>query len=94
MATKKETTAVQAAEQETEQKMVRVRLYLGDRTETKRPLTVIVNGQRYEVPRGKEVEVPDFVAAVIADSESAKLEEMEYNEAASNAFTKSRQGEF
>ena len=65
-----------------EQKMVKVRLYLGDRAETKRPVKVIINGQQFVVPRGKEVEVPDYVAACISDSEAAKLEEMEYNEAA------------
>ena len=96
MATKKdkaELTPEQETEQTNEQKMVKIRLYMGDRKETKQPLTVIVNGMRYDVPRGKEVEVPDYIAAAIADSEEDKLLEMEFNEAASNAFTKSRHGE-
>lgn len=71
-------------ENKTEQKMVKIRLYLGDRAETKRPVKVIINGAPFVVPRGKEVEVPDYVAACIADSEAARLEEMEYNEAAQN----------
>lgn len=77
----KETEAVKT-EQTTGEKMVQIRLYMGDRAETKRPVKVIINGQQFIVPRGKTVEVPDYVAACIEDSEAAKLEEEEFNEAA------------
>lgn len=61
--------------------MVKIRLYLGDRAETKKPLTVIVNGQRFDVPRGVETEVPAYVKAAIDDSEAARVEEQQYIDA-------------
>ena len=66
---------------ENNQKNVVVRLYLGDRAETKQPVNVYVNGVKYTIPRGKDVEVPDFVAAVLKDAEDARVEEMEFNQA-------------
>lgn len=73
------------AEKKTENKsgvkMVAVRLYLGDRAETKAPVNVYVNGQKYTVPRGRDVEVPDFVAAVLKDAEDARVEESDFNAA-------------
>ena len=68
-------------ETENKQKNVVVRLYLGDRAETKQPVNVYVNGVKYTIPRGKDVEVPDFVAAVLKDAEDARVEEMEFNQA-------------
>ena len=67
-----------------EPNMVKVRLHLGDRAETKAPLKVWINGVQYVIPRGVETEVPDFVEACIRDSENAKMEEMEYNAAHEN----------
>ena len=69
---------------ENEPKMVKVRLHMGDRAETKMPLECWINGREYVVPRGKEVEVPDYVAALIQDSEDARVEEMEFNAANEN----------
>ena len=60
--------------------MTKIRLYMGDRAETKQPLVVIVNGQRFDIPRGVETEVPDYVAAAINDSEAARLEEAQFIE--------------
>lgn len=65
-----------------EPKMVNVRLYMGDRAETKAPLNVYINGVKYTIERGKNVEVPDFVAACIQDSEDARIEESAFNDAA------------
>ena len=65
---------------ETGEKMVKVRLYMGDTKESKMPIDVWINGEHFVVPRGKEVEVPECVAACLHDSEAAKYEEMEYAE--------------
>lgn len=48
-------------------KMVKIRLPL-TRTETKDEY-VAVNGKSYQIKRGVDVEVPDYVAKVIQDSE-------------------------
>ncbi|MEE1050024.1 MAG: hypothetical protein U0M60_21695 [Clostridia bacterium] len=48
-------------------KMVKIRLPL-TRTETKDEY-VAVNGKSYQIKRGVDVEVPDYVAKAIQDSE-------------------------
>ena len=70
---------------ETGEKMVTVRLYMGDTKESKLPVDVWINGRKFTIPRGKDVEVPEYVAACLNDSETAKLEELKYNE--DNAWT-------
>ena len=47
--------------------MVKVRLFK-DNDKYKDPLYVSVNGNRFIVPRGVEVEIPDYVAEVIERS--------------------------
>jgi hypothetical protein len=55
------------ATETTKTKMVKIRLPL-TRTETKDEY-VAVNGKSYQIKRGVDVEVPDYVAKAIQDSE-------------------------
>ena len=59
-----------------EKKTVRVKLFKGKGYEA--PVQVWLNGVRYSVPRGKEVEVPLGVAEIIEHSQAQKNEEMLY----------------
>ena len=53
-----------------------IRLFKGKGYEA--PVQVWLNGVRYSVPRGKEVEVPAGVAEIIEHSQQQKNEEMVY----------------
>ena len=61
-------------------KMVTVRLYMGDLPQTRQPVDVWINGQKFTVPRGTDVEIPEFVAAALKDAEDAKMEGDAFNE--------------
>ena len=51
-----------------------IKLFKGKGYET--PVQVWLNGVRYSIPRGKEVEVPVGVAEIIDNSQIQKNEEM------------------
>ncbi|MBQ6381931.1 MAG: hypothetical protein IJJ41_10105 [Clostridia bacterium] len=53
-----------------------IRLFQGKGYEA--PVQVWLNGVRYSVPRGKDVEVPAGVAEIIEHSQQQKNEEMVY----------------
>ena len=55
---------------------VSIKLFKGKGYEA--PVQVWLNGVRYSVPRGKEVEVPLGVAEIIEHSQTQKNEEMLY----------------
>lgn len=59
-----------------EKKTITVKLFKGKGYEA--PVQVWLNGVRYSVPRGKEVEVPEGVAEIIEHSQAQKNEEMLY----------------
>lgn len=61
-------------------KMVKIRLPL-TRTETADEY-VAVNGKSYQIKRGQTVEVPDYVAEVIQNSEEMLSVSMAYEEEA------------
>ncbi|MBR4442523.1 MAG: hypothetical protein IKS52_04555 [Clostridia bacterium] len=63
-----------------DEKMVTVKLYMGDLPQNKLPVEVWVNGEHFVVPRGKPVEVPDYVAAVLDDCENARVEIQRFDE--------------
>ena len=48
-------------------KMVKIKLFK-DNHEYKDDVFVAVNGERYQIQRGKEVEVPDYIAEVLEHS--------------------------
>lgn len=60
-----------------EKNMVKIRLPVLPRDRDTGPLPVSVNGEKYWIPRGKAVEVPDYIAEVIehAETEEANAEE-------------------
>ena len=49
-------------------KLVKLRLFR-DNGEYREPVFVAVNGESYLIRRGETVEVPDYIAAVLARSE-------------------------
>lgn len=55
------------------EKMVKLRLFK-DSGKYKEPVFVAVNGKTYMIERGVEVEVPDYVAEVLANSEAQLTE--------------------
>lgn len=55
------------------EKMVKLRLFK-DSGKYKEPVFVAVNGKTYMIERGVEVEVPDYVAEVLANSEEQLTE--------------------
>ena len=55
------------------EKMVKLRLFK-DNGKYKEPVFVAVNGKTYMIERGVEVEVPDYVAEVLANSEAQLTE--------------------
>lgn len=61
----------------TEKNMVKIRLPVLPRDRDTGPLPVSVNSEKYWIPRGKAVEVPDYIAEVIehAEAEEANAEE-------------------
>ena len=65
----------------TKPKKVKIKLPLS-RTE-KEDVYVAVNGRSYLIKRGEEVEVPDFVAEVIAHSEEMEAKAMAFEAQAS-----------
>lgn len=67
--------AVKAVKEEIaqEQRMVKLRLFK-DGGKYKEPVFVAVNGKTYMIERGVEVEVPDYVAEVLANSEAQLAE--------------------
>lgn len=65
-----------------EVKKVKIKLPL-TRTE-KNDVWVAVNGNKYLIKRGEEVEVPEFVAEVLQHKEEMLAIAMEYEEAAKN----------
>lgn len=62
-----ENDAVQEIAQETGPKMIKIKLFK-DNGEYKDDVFVSVNGMRYQIQRGVEVEVPDFVKEVLDNS--------------------------
>ena len=58
----------------TKNEMVEIELFKGKGYEA--PVQVWLNGVRYSIPRGKEVEVPLGVAEIIDNSQIQKNEEM------------------
>ena len=75
MAEKKQT---EAPEQE---KTVKIRLPLIPGVEKQEALYVGVNDSSWVIPRGKEMEVPWYVAEVIEHSETEALRAAEFREA-------------
>lgn len=75
MAEKKQT---EAPEQE---KTVKIRLPLIPGVEKQEALYVGVNDRSWVIPRGKEMEVPWYVAEVIEHSETEALRAAEFREA-------------
>lgn len=61
--------AVKAAQAKEGPKMVRIRLFK-DAGAYSRPVFVGVNGQRYMIERGVEVDVPEYVAEVLENAEN------------------------
>lgn len=62
-------TAVATAEtMADEKKMVKIKLFK-DNVNYKDDVFVSVNGENYQIQRGKEVEVPDYIAEVLRHSE-------------------------
>lgn len=57
-------------------KMVKIKLFK-DPGEYKDDVFVAVNGMRYQIQRGEEVEVPDFVKEVLDNSERQDLKTAE-----------------
>ena len=60
----------------TKQEKTVIKLFKGKGYEA--PMQVWLNGVRYSIPRGKEVEVPVGVAQIIEHSQIQKNEEMVY----------------
>lgn len=63
--------------EEAKKDKVKIRLPMDTRGEDDE-VFVSVNGYRYQIKRGEEVEVPRFVAEVLANSEKQKLETYKY----------------
>lgn len=59
-----------------EKTMVKIRIPTLPRDRDTGPLPVSVNGEKYWIPRGQAVEVPDYIAEVIehAETEEANAE--------------------
>lgn len=71
------------AEKKTDAKtdnLVTIRLFKDDHA-YKDPLYVSVNMEEWRLERGIDLQVPDYVAACIRDSEDARVEESRYNDA-------------
>ena len=68
MANTTETKATEKKETKNTVKMVKIRLPRSRKDEG--DVTVGVNGTMYRIKRGVEVEVPDFVAEVLTNSEA------------------------
>lgn len=63
-----------AVKNEAKQPLKTIKLFKGKGYEA--PVQVWLNGKRYSIPRGKEVEVPEGVAEIIDNSQIQKNEEM------------------
>ncbi len=61
----------------TEKKLVKIKLFKDDR-DYKDDVFVAVNGERFLIQRGVEVEVPDYVAEVIDNSAAQDRRASEY----------------
>lgn len=78
MATAKTTETTKATETtENGKTMVKIRLPILPRDRDTGPMPVSVNGEKYWIPRGIAVEVPDYIAEVIehAETEEANAEQ-------------------
>ena len=78
MATKKNETVNETAVNETGPKMVKIRI--PKTKEQKDDVFVSVNFRTYQIQRGVEVEVPDFVAEVLQNREKMLEEIMLFEE--------------
>ena len=70
-----ETTAPSATKKEKKPKMVKIKL---PRKKGETHAFACVNGKGYQIQRGKEVDVPDFVAEVFRNAERAEEYAEEY----------------
>ena len=59
--------ATSSTNKQTEKKMVKIKLFKDDH-DYKDDVFVAVNGERYQIKRGVEVEVPDYIAEVLENS--------------------------
>ena len=79
MATAKttETKTNETTTNENGKTMVKIRLPILPRDRDTGPMPVSVNGEKYWIPRGIAVEVPDYIAEVIehAETEEANAEQ-------------------
>ncbi len=61
-----------------EKTMVKIRLPVLPRDRDTGPMPVSVNGEKYWIPRGTAVEVPDYIAEVIEHAEMEEAHAEEY----------------
>jgi len=68
--------------------MVKIKLHKGRSRQEAEDVFVSVNGERYQIQRGVEVEVPYYIAEVLGNSERQDNAAMAYKEKLAAKFAK------